>query len=1266
MPKLWLFSVHGLGPRFRASLLQGSACGRLAILQGCLFLCMAAAANGLSAEELAHADRIALGHAENFSNGLVAVRGEVRPEVLQTEMGGYQERYEVATVQGRGSSITFEVKAPPVGQRLLLEFQEVHNRRLGAFGYTVRVNDQPVYFRTYEELGAGPNHFFVQVPRSLTDGPKAVQVELRSEGSVPFSLAQVWAYHDFEAGAAAREGIYRPMGLLGFKIGKESPAAKFQSFSPVGTLAIAQYGSEDLDKGRQNLRKHLEDAGNSEAIVAWMVNGTSWGGKPSGPDGRGGYFSDPAYSNLRYDPEHGRYGASWPNMWGNSQWPTLQNAWMNTYLERRFAKLMRGLQEDRDAQILRGEHPELLFVREWAPPIGEISGGGIARARAAGVVLDPADGLSREERLWMFREGLRVWRDFAESTRSAIPEESVLVDRGRVERPTRRLRDQLYSQPDFLTDWPMEDKRWNGGQHGMVPGLWSSGEMGQGHHFSEIAMYDYVRARGRLAMVNMERTILKEDFRVLRDHFARGFQLVILFNDNAGDSRFVRAVDGCEDAVAPPAPHCNPAILGWDFARAKSLPPAESIAASENIQCAHDKAFSVTEHRVPRLAVVDRTRAGSLLLKLGLNGDPLPDSLTLALNGRISSMPGNRIEIRAGASRERLEAVAMLTAKELPCPSHWTMHMTSAARVSLGSALAGQTSGFLELNLNSPSAEDAAFLLSFSVESAWPRQSGYLVPEAPTSREQRTRELWVQERALAAHLLEEYRERARASAPDGIGQLPAHEAEVYRRGRDLHERGWYRTASRLLVSDIAEILPARYVVRGHGQLGRHPVQVALADAEATAAITLHRVGPGGCVFSATALETPGLLRLAFPRLDPSVPWRIRSPSDGSWVVEEADDPDPDAGQPLRLVDGHPIAEIHAERPAAETGNVIPGRITGRLLAMDAQTITFDTQDLAVMNDGHSLTLPLAADHRIELRADHLSDPTTNPRPKPFDRVDLMVDSSGNVQNILATYGRDRGKIRKFHAPHLIGEPTPGGIELDNGRRYDLAFGLQGTTFDTVALRTRSDNYEIGMLEEALKPGTEVELEYSPSPSLDSRPRLTRVTQKSDILLDVDFTETKGNDWKKHFTSVAGVDVVDHRPEPNYLYEVVMRLLRPTAFFEAGELVCQISQEQPFATTVVEFTARAFEDSSAVEFFVSTNGGATWTKVGRFDNTWQNNIPQSTNSRVWKFPPQFVDLTAAVSGHRTFLLKARLTVGDADERFCMGALRVLTAAQPKQP
>jgi hypothetical protein len=176
----------------------------------------------------------------DFSKGLAGeTSGNVRLESLETEMGGHLDRYQAAAFAGKNASLAFEVPTPAKGEDLLLEIREIHNRRPGVFGYTVLVDGREVYFRTYEEYGAGPNHFFVQVTAQSLAASGKVRVELRSESATPFSIADIWAYHDFSKKVAEREAVYRPMALHGLKPPKDGKKSRFNSFSPVGTLSIA-------------------------------------------------------------------------------------------------------------------------------------------------------------------------------------------------------------------------------------------------------------------------------------------------------------------------------------------------------------------------------------------------------------------------------------------------------------------------------------------------------------------------------------------------------------------------------------------------------------------------------------------------------------------------------------------------------------------------------------------------------------------------------------------------------------------------------------------------------------------------------------------------------------------------------------------------------------------------------------------------------------------------------------------------------------------
>ncbi len=242
------------------------------------------------AESTAYSAHLQLGEPASEAAHRVETSGEVVAETLETEMGGHRERHRARTFRSAEASLRFEVPAPLAGRPLLLEFQEIHTRRPVVFGYTIHVNGLELYFRTYEEYEAGPNHFFVEVPAARLAGAKSVRIALRSA----FSLCQVWAYADFFSTTAAAEGVYRPMGLLGFRLAKDTPKPRFTSFSPIGTLTIGQYGSGMPTQVNQKMRNALaEDAAAGDTSLL-LLNGGLWGGNRPVPTGRGGVFQRPA------------------------------------------------------------------------------------------------------------------------------------------------------------------------------------------------------------------------------------------------------------------------------------------------------------------------------------------------------------------------------------------------------------------------------------------------------------------------------------------------------------------------------------------------------------------------------------------------------------------------------------------------------------------------------------------------------------------------------------------------------------------------------------------------------------------------------------------------------------------------------------------------------------------------------------------------------------------------------------------------------------
>jgi hypothetical protein len=340
---------------------------------------------------------------------------------------------------------------------------------------------------------------------------------------------------------------------------------------------------------------------------------------------------------------------------------------------------------------------------------------------------------------------------------------------------------------------------------------------------------------------------------------------------------------------------------------------------------------------------------------------------------------------------------------------------------------------------------------------------------------------------------------------------------------------------------------------------------------------------------------------------------------------------------------------------------LPAKLVARFLSQRGDKITVDLQDLELMDYGSNMTLPVVkgAPHTREADGIENTELAAAKSPKPHDEVTLDINDQGEVTAIHSRYGYDKGRLKKFHPPVVIGGASNGAIELENGNKYELVFekGSAAGNFETVALQGGIISNELQSLASAFKPGDEVEIFYSPYAEKKGLPRIITVKQPRKVLLDVDYT--KDPEWKKAAHSVMGVDVKPHRPEPNYLYKIEIPMMRPVKAFEPGSVIYHITNDKPLGTTAVEFAARAFDASSRVTFSTSPDG-KKWTPVGQFDKTWQNSIPQNLNA----LPYQFLDLTPQVKGLKSFYLKAELAMNSADHRYCLAKLRVATADSPK--
>jgi len=1182
------------------------------------------------------ADALVFGDSVSEKTHALKGSGQVRSEKLRTEMGGIKGQYAVRTVQGSGSRVSFSLTKPAQASALILEVQEIHDRRSKAFGYMVNVNGCDVYFRTYEEIGAGPNHYFVSIPAEAARSDEPLTVTITSAGAPAFSLGQVWLYEDFFGTVEPQEQVFRPLPILSMSATSAEAGNPGVSFAPFGDFIQPNYANKPYAAVRQDIHYSLTKSGETGRPLQILINGPTWGGAFSGPDGLGGYFNDVRYSMLAYDKTRDLYSPSFPNMWSSSFFATFRDPHMNAIMKRRFMESLGDLSTFVDFLKARGKEPQAVYARELGPPMGEVTAATIAAAAKEGVVLNPRDGLDETERLWLYRDSVRLWQEYAAWHAEVFPRESVVVDRGTVRLPKEQAVDNQYAHTIFKADGPMKDRRWFGGQAGMVDGFWSSGEV----FWDAFSKYDYLKANGRLAFVNLTVTILKNDCTPLRNLYDSGFQFVTFYQDTKEFTPFIHSADRCEAEPAIAPVHHEPTVLEALYNLQQTLGAEALVASSENVKIHTQNRDNADMSGCKRLAVADCSRPGQVTYHLDNGGEPFTSGLTLHLDGQISLGSGNRIEVLAGETLESLRLVAVLTDAQLPCPDYWTLYMTSKTSVDLGKELIGRKSGFLRLVLHAEKAPDATFLMDCRVTTQWPHSTGHLAGNPFTMQQQRTLQLWIQDRAVARRLLEHY------------GSLAGDE-DVARQGRELFDQGRYCSVQRLINGEISQVLPARYAVRGHGKLGRYPVQVRLPEDDQVLVVTLHSCSGKSYEFSVNCDVDKQPFEISLDSSSSSAKWSLNRVSENRYRLEVGTG-EKDSEQ-ITVKDGRVTMEGIAVR-VARSVPALPGSFIARYLNGSKASIQVDTQNLKWMNYENSIQLKVAKDVQVVRSAERLARSGEEGNwPKRFDRVELTLNAKGEVSGIRSSYGHDSGRIKSVIAPSLLKDFTNGGIVLENGNSYEFHYDTQ---LDTVAMHDRYCSYETQLISQGLKPGQEVSLDYSPYAEMGASRRLIKVTQPYRVLLAQDFTKGDTQDWKANAISVQGLAVKPHKPEPNFLHDLVVPLLRPEKPFEPGSVIYRVRSDRPLKATVVEFTARAFEDSSAVEFSVSTDG-IQWISCGLFDNSWQNSYAQSAQGKPWSNPWKFMDLTQEVQGHTEFLLKATLRVHSADERFCVGQIRVVT-------
>jgi hypothetical protein len=1164
------------------------------------------------------ADLVRFGDDASERQHRLAASGSSSATMAEVELGNVRERYRGRVVSGRGSALAVTLALPAGGAkpvRYLLEVEEIHRRQWQAFGYALQVNGREVYFRTYEEQAAGPNHYFVGIPGDAIPDPGAVTVRFVNRGAAGFVLSRAWLYRDFTA-LAEEERIARPLAVLGpgpYPAAK-SPDLVLGYFKDEHANYIYNGSTAAVDEylgrvGGLNVPTQL-------VLSAWFCS------CPGGPDGRGGYFSDPRYSQAI--ARDGRLFAQYPNVWGNSfGYPSMSEPAINRFLDRSREDTCRAIQRRLDLMKAAGRpFRDLQLMSDIGPfywDDADYSAFEIEAAQRDGVRLEPGSS-APEVQAWRFRHLSQVFERIAAAFRAGIQRESVLVERGRVALPEDQLDENLYTHPWVRVGYPAGDLRWRGWQTGVVDGMWTTGEMGAGRQ----AVYDYLLARGKVGIGNMylggvstERLIA-----MLSLHYQRGWRFAACYAPDPEAWKALAVIEGFADLPAMPPVQYERRALDVFFEISGNLGERQGLVAADNVRCGQ---LAGVRGALPG----DNGKPGRLVYRLDVDDAEAQTRAVLFFQGHV---PDKDLSLAVAGADGRWQPIgrpanpqtdhclntiggkgAAVTSVALPrlpdgsLPRQLRIEFASGSiqRVRVGltwERLAGHAATSAAL---SPADEEVRRL----ADETWPLRSQHATDRTWTCRESRLQSLWVQQRRMTERLIERFR------ALGGDAAILA-EAEA------LAQDGRVASAYRRLVGEISQCLPARYAVRGHGPLGRHPIEVRLPHDDAAAVVTVLRCQDGRVELALDA-ETSMTATVT-----------IRDLADGAYALERPAPGRFALSRQAQAGEGTLQAQqgtLRVELPVAPPGTAIPRRFTGTLARRDGTAGILEVWSAPSTTAIQVVRLPKQG-AQLRRREVHAAAWKERTPPSPGDWCEVETDDQGVVTRLDAVYGETTGTITAFERPGFTADAHAGIVTLDGDRRFELSWGVNaGTRFDTALLQGNPHLYNFDRLEQGLRPGQRVTLAYTPAGLPGCPDRIQAIRQPNRIALE-DKVQGTEEDWRSLPLSVQGIRYqADWRKGRKAGWGGGGALFNANRTHEQpGEVVYRISSDSPLGDTGVFLSGRTIIDERNRFVVFASTDGKNWTRCG-----------EVSASEAYEPSQMNVDISAVARGQRTCLVKVQI-------------------------
>jgi hypothetical protein len=302
----------------------------------------------------------------------------------------------------------------------------------------------------------------------------------------------------------------------------------------------------------------------------------------------------------------------------------------------------------------------------------------------------------------------------------------------------------------------------------------------------------------------------------------------------------------------------------------------------------------------------------------------------------------------------------------------------------------------------------------------------------------------------------------------------------FEKAYNLYAEGRYGEAFAAISQAISQLLPADFMVAGHGQLGEYPVHIQV-DNNSKVHVTLKEVSDTAVRFSMDA-SSDATVQVSL--LTDSGSWSLQQQENGDWLITSGDTP---------AAEGKVTFTVNVKERISKQ---IPLEFEARCNNANATNIVLTSQDPRVNDYCVSTSVAVSSSVQVWRGADGTPKDQMQAvdisRLKAGDYLQVKLNERGMVVEIYAWYGQITGTVIKVEEISLEGEMSNAfvTIQADDGTTKRLEIGYDCKLNFTGAT---GENGKMALVESVgLTVGQKVSATYCPY-TVNDRTRAIEIT-----------------------------------------------------------------------------------------------------------------------------------------------------------------------------